>query len=73
MCVPLHLGDRCSEVGCSLGIFFKPLMSIKCSSFFLLIAFGLMSILLDIRMAAPACFLCLFACKTLFQSFLLRQ
>ena len=47
-------------------------MSMKCPSLSLLINFGWKSILLDIRMAAPVCFLVQFAWKTFFQPFTLK-
>jgi hypothetical protein len=50
-----------------------PLMSMKCPSMSLLISFGLNSILLDIRVATPACFLGTFALKIFFQVFTLRK
>ena len=48
-------------------------MSMKCPSPSLLIDFSLKSILLDIRMATPACFLGPFAWKTFSQPFTLSR
>ena len=48
-------------------------MSIKCPSPSLLIDFSLKSVLLDIRMATPACFLGPFAWKTFSQPFTLSR
>ena len=48
-------------------------MSIKCPSPSLLIDFSLKSVLLDIRMATPACFLGLFAWKPFSQPFNLSR
>ena len=48
-------------------------MSMKCPSPSLLIDFSLKSILLDIRMATPPCFLGPFAWKTFSQSFTLSR
>ena len=48
-------------------------MSMKCPSLSLLIDFSLKSILLDIRMATPACFLGPFAWKTFSQPFTLSR
>ena len=48
-------------------------MSIKCPSPSLLIDFSLKSVLLDIRMATPTCFLGPFAWKTLSQPFTLSR
>ena len=48
-------------------------MDMKCPSPSLLIDFSLKSILLDIRMATPACFLCPFAWKTFSQPFTLSR
>ena len=48
-------------------------MSMKCPSPSLLIDFSLKSILLDIRMATPTCFLRPFAWKTFSQPFTLRR
>ena len=50
-----------------------PLMNMKCPSSSCLITFGWKSILLDIRMATPACFLGPFAYKSFFLPFTLRQ
>ena len=50
-----------------------PLMSMKCPSLSFLMTLGWKSILLDIRMATPACFFRPFAWKIVFQPFTLRQ
>ena len=59
----------CTEAS-SCWIF--PLMYIRCPQS-LFITSGWKSVLLDIIVARPACFLGLFAWKTYFQSFTLRQ
>ena len=69
--VPLHLEHRWSEFRVLLGGFF-PLTYKKCSSMSLLMTLGGKSILSDIRIATPACFLRSFACKIVFQPFTLR-
>ena len=66
--VCFHLGHRCSELRLYLGIF--SLMNMR-PSLSHLITFGWKSILLNIRMELPTCFLGPFACKTFFFSCLL--
>jgi uncharacterized membrane protein len=68
----LYLEYRCSELRCRLGRFFLWwVWSVLPPS--LLINFGLKSILLDITMVIPPCFLGLFAWKIFFHPFTLRQ
>ena len=71
MWMSLHLKDRYSELRVHLNRFL-PLMSMKCPSLSFLMTFGWKSILFDIRMATPACFLEPFAWKIVFQRFTLR-
>ena len=71
MWVPLCLGERCSELRYHLHKFL-PFMSMKCPFLSLLITFGWKSILLDIKMTTPTCFLGLFTWKTFFPVFYLR-
>ena len=55
MKVLLYLGHRCSVLRFPLDGFF--VTNMKCPSLSLLIDFSLKSILLDVRIATPVCFL----------------
>lgn len=63
--VHLHLGHQLSESRCHLGGFFS-LLIMKYPFFDFFITFHLTSILLDNRMAIPACFFARFAWKIFF-------
>ena len=58
--IPFCWGHRCQELQCPLGRCFS-LMSVQCPFLSLLISLGLKTVLSDIKMATPACFLGPFA------------
>jgi hypothetical protein len=68
--MPLHLWQRCSELGLHLGGFF---FSVYVESLpIILITFDLKIILMDIKIVTQACFLRPFVWKTFFYPFPLR-